>query len=337
MAATPDAPRPSTEPNSTPQPPTRRRRRITPATRTAAMFLLLVWFGPVTFVQTDSWSLLAWTGAPRTASADVKVIPAGHAIELEPGTLIKLHLRDGRVVEGQYVGRALLDSALYAKRFEEKSRGSAYVPLAMGETLHVALRDGREWIAPFAGYAELTLLLQNPDSAGYLQVPFEFAKGIQRANGDPVDPAELGRAYHSGLLPSAEALVLSSRVDAGTIRERWEGGDRIAVEEIASATANLSSGANVGGIIFVSVLAATVVVLFLVGLAMNDASKQCGKAYVPPTQLVSEAGIHLTTRRFDRSRGCFVGDDLAVAGPWPAMVAADSVAAPYPLAGMPGK
>lgn len=338
MATAPDAPRPSTEPNALPQAATRPGRRFVPAARAAALLLLLVWIGPVTFAQTDSWALLTWAGVPRSASADVKVIPSGHAIELAPGTHIKVYLRDGKVLEGSYAGRALLDSSVYARRFEEKSRSSAYVPFALGDTLHVALRDGREWIAPFAGYAEVTLLLQNPDSAGYLQVPFEFAKDIQRPNGDRVDTGELAQAFHSGMLPSAEALVLKSRVDAGTIRERWEGADRVAVEDIVSATAVLSSGSNVAGVIVVGALVGAVLAIVLIGTAMNQASHpSCESSSPPPTGFFSDAGIHLTTRPFDRSRGCFVGDDLAVAGPWPAFGVQDSAATPIPLAAMPSK
>jgi hypothetical protein len=41
------------------------------------------------------------------------VIPAGGALLLEPWTIVKLELRDGRVLKGPFLGRTLLDSALY--------------------------------------------------------------------------------------------------------------------------------------------------------------------------------------------------------------------------------
>ena len=169
MVYVPEAHVPSSEPFRSARAP-RRPWNVSHPTRLAALLLLMVWVGPVTIVQTDSWQLLSLVGAPERASAASQEIPAGKAMLLEPKTPLKLHLRDGSVVEGRFLGRTLLDSALYAPRFAAHARTSSYVPFALSETLRVSLRDGREWTAPFAGYAELTLLLRGPD--GPLRVPF---------------------------------------------------------------------------------------------------------------------------------------------------------------------
>src|SRR6185369_8345557 len=174
-----------------------------PPARLAGIFLLLVWIGPVTFDQTDAWQFLRWFGAPAPASAESRTIPAGRAMLLETGTLLKLRLRDGSTIEGRFLGRTLLDSVFYAPRFESYAHSSAHVPLVLGETLRVWLRDGREMTAPFAGYAELTLLLRSPDGPEYLRVPFEFASEIRRANGDRVEPKALMKSFRDGSLPSA--------------------------------------------------------------------------------------------------------------------------------------
>lgn len=313
MAYVPEAHRPSSEPLPSTRASNRRLWNITYPARLAGVLLLLVWVGPVTFIQTDSWQLLKLVGAPERASADSRVIPAGRAMLLEPGTPLKLHLRDRSVLEGRFLGRTLLDSALYAPRFAAKTRSSSYVPFALGETLRVSFRDGREWTAAFAGYGEMTLLLRSPDGPEYLRVPFEFAREIRRANGDRVEPKTLARAFQRGLLPSAEALGLGERLPMGSVADQWAGALRVPVEDIQSATAELSSGNNVPGIVILSVFVTVVLVYVLIAsIRVNSVPQSCGS--VPSG---SFAGVHLTTRPFDRSRGCFVGDPLAVADPWP--------------------
>src|SRR5262245_56553804 len=166
-------------------------RHVLAPVRLAAILLLAVWIGPVSLAQTDAFQLLKWAGAPAPAAAEAQVIPAGQALVLSPGTLLKLALADGIVVLGRFVGRTRLDSTLYAPRFARYARTSDFVPFALGETLSVSLRDGREWRAPFLGYGEMTVLLQNPDGEGVLRVPFEFAKQFRGAHGAWVEPKAL--------------------------------------------------------------------------------------------------------------------------------------------------
>jgi hypothetical protein len=279
--------------------------------RLTAMLLLLAWVGPVTFAQTDSWRLLKIVGAPESASAGSHVIPAGEAIVLEPGTPLKLRLRDGSVLKGRFLARTLMDSAFYAPRF------AAHIPshavLALGETLSVSLRDGRQWIAPFAGYAELTLLLRNPDGQ-LLRVPFESAKAIRRANGGRVKPNALARAFQAGSLPSAEVLVLEEFFPVANESNRWSAERRVAVEDIDSASVESPSGTNVALTIVLTVVATVVLIILVIKSGTKSAEPSCGSA-VPPSLLF--AGAHFTTRPFDRDRGCYVGDTLAVADAWP--------------------
>ena len=276
------------------------------------MFLLVIWVGPVSFVQTDAWQIEALGGAPRQAGAAAQispdVIPPGRALFLDPGTYLELRLKDGTRLAGRYFGRALLDSATYAPRFEARSRTSSYAPFALGETLRVVLRDGREWTKPFAGYAEQSLLLRGPD--GPLRVPFEFAKLIQRAGGEEVDTRALSPAFHDGLLPSAEALTLEVGRSRATV-ERV-----VAIEDITWAAASMPSGGNPVGVILASAIAGAALLLVVIAVGLHSATKGCGSvpmAAHPPGVI----GARLTTRAFDRCRACFVGDPLTVAGSWP--------------------
>jgi hypothetical protein len=289
-------------------------QRLGRRARLASMFLLTVWVGPVTFAQTDAAQLLKYIPASDRPRANARVIPAGQALILEPGAPLKLHLRDGSVVEGRFLGRTLLDSALYVPRFEAHMRSTNDVPLALGETLQILLHDGREVTAPFIGYGELTLLLLGPD--GYvLRVPFEFAKTIHRANGDRVEPSALARAFRKGLLPSAEALALGEREPVGTAADWWASALQVAVDDIKSATVEQPSGTSVAGTVVLTVILTAVLLVVLIAASLHASSSSgCqGPSYFPP--ILSSA--HLTTRPFDRSRGCYVGDALAVADPWP--------------------
>jgi len=296
----------------------------------ASLFLLAMWVGPVTFAQTDAGQVLKYVPVYERPSSQSRVIPAGEALVLEPGTPLELRLRDGSVVQGRFLGRTLLDSAIYVPRFEAHMRSKHDVPLALGETLQVALQDGREVRAAFDGYAELTLLLLAPDGT-LLRVPFEFAKAIHRANGEGVDPQALARAFRKGHLPSAEALVLGERLTNEDEAFDWANALRVPVEDIASVTAEFASasggsGASVAGAVVLGVLLS--VVLFYVTLAAAFSSSShsgCGEVQVP-----SFLGIRVTTRPFDRSRGCYVDDPLAAAGAWPST---SPVAASQPLSG----
>jgi hypothetical protein len=274
----------------------------------------MVWVGPVTLAQTDAPRLLKLIGAPERATADSRVIPAGMALVLERGAQLRLHMRDSSVVEGRFLRRMLLDSASYAPRFAARARTSSFIPLALGETLRVALRDGREWTAPFAGYAELTLLLRDPDGPQYLRVPFEFASTIHRASGDSLQPAALTRAFQAGLLPSAEAIEMRIRQDMRGVPGR-DDAVRVAVEDVESATVESDSGISAAGVILLSVVV-TIGVIYFIVRSSKPPKPLCSPALPPRLFSRDQVGIRFTTRPFDRDRGCFVDDPLATAGAW---------------------
>jgi hypothetical protein len=296
--------------------------------RLSAVVLLLVWVGPVTFEQSGSWPMLKLAGAPAPASAEPWTVSAGQAMLLEPGTPLKLKLRDGSIVRGRFLGRTLLDSAAYAPRFDAYLRFSTYVPFAMGESLIVSLRDGSERVAPFAGYGELTLLLRSPDGE-YLRVPFEFASEIRRAKGGRIGPKALIEAFHDGLLPSAEALVLGERVPIAGFEDEWAGALRVPMEDIKTASPESPSGRG-GDAPAGAIVLGVVATLAIICLLAAKSEKQTYSGCAGPTPTFWEAG-QLTPQAFDLYRGCFVGDALAVADPWPGQpepVLANAPAAP---------
>jgi hypothetical protein len=199
--------------------------------------------------------------------------------------------------------------------------------------LHVSLLDGREWTAPFAGYAELTLLLAGPDSARYVRVPFEFARGIRRANGDPVAPSVLIHAFHAHYLPSAEALVLGESIPGGgSNAEQWAAALRVPVDDIESALAPVPGTRGANGWVVVAVLGAAVLLVVLLTRDKPHPQPQPG---CEAPGLFNDA--RLSARPFDRARGCFVGDPIAVADPWPGAIAAPPLAALPDTSGAVGR
>ncbi len=305
-------------PDAAPVAPARRRRscwRLSRASRFAAVLLLATWIGPVTFAQNETWRWLRPLGAPAPAAAYPRLIPAGEALVLEPGTTLTLRLRDGSRVKGRFLGRALLDSAAYASRFAAHANGTGFVPFTLGETLSVALLDGREWTAPFAGYGERALLLQRPESPEPTRVPFEFARNVARANGESVELRELARAFRSGRLPSAEAIVLEALTPVGTEAERWAAALRVPSQDVSEATVEVKEGISAGGIVVLSALTAVVLIAVIASSYHGPSTSGCESMDVPPMWLLS---ARLTTRPFDTERGCFAGDPPALPGTWPA-------------------
>ena len=294
----------------------RSSRRFTASARTAAILLLFVWLGPVSFAQTDTWQLLKWAGAPSPASADAQIIPAGQALVLAPGTMLKLWLRDESVVEGRFLGRALIDSSLYGPRFDAYARTSDFVPFALGETLRVSLRDGREWSAPFAGYGEMTLLLKGTEGSDPSRVPFEFIREVRGANGAWVQPKALTRAFRKGSLPSAEAIALGDRLGVGLGADPWANALRVAVQDIKSAAVDLPSGGSIAGVVIVSAVVTVVLFCVLLANSLHASSTSCTPSSAYPN-ILGGMSLHLTTRPYDRSRSCYADDPppLAEAAP----------------------
>jgi len=293
----------------------RSRRRLIGTGRMAAVLFLMLWLGPVTMAQTDFWQILEWAGAPAPATATSSIVAAGDAVVLAPGVPMRLSLRDGSVVSGRFLGRTLLDSALYRPRFLARSEASSWVPFALGETLLVALRDGRAITEAFTGYGELSLLLANLSGGADLRIPFEFADSIRRADGSHVAPKDLMRAFRKGALPSREALALGASAPLVSEADEWTSALRVAVEDIRSATALTPSGGSVAGVVVLTVLLGIVIFCLMVASSRHSSSTSCASADYPG--FLSGMSVRLTDRPFDRSRGCYEGDPPLAAEEWP--------------------
>lgn len=285
--------------------------------RTAAVLLLATWFGPISFEQTAP--LLRGAIAPASAAVgtlvDEDVLPAGEAVILAPGTPIELHLRDGSVVRGRFLGRTLQDSAAYAERFAARVSETGDAPVELGESLRVVTLDDRESVAPFAGWAEMALLLRGPADAPVLHVPFEFTRSILRADGSSVDLKQLKRAFRSGALPSADVLVLGARDPVGTDEERWTSALRVPADDIVSVRAPSASGKGVPGLIVLA-LGVTAFVMIIAATRDNSRRGSHGCEDMRWDPMNGWSACPPTDRPFDLARGRFVDDQVARAEVW---------------------
>lgn len=288
--------------------------RIARRIRASALTLLILWIGPVTFGPGGSCGPLLEWGVPTRASAVQNLVAPRSMATLDPGVRVKLRMRNGTVIQGRYMGRDLLEPEIYAERFAEHAASATYAPLQLGETLHVSLQDGRQRSGPFAGYGDRSLIMSGPDDTGPIRVPVESILSLHRSSDERVDLRGLGRALRANSLPSAEALVIEATDALGSHDERWQRAARIGVSDIQSAgvagTGSNDGSPLVGGIIL-GVVAGVLLAFVMLGLALNEASRNCGSHAV-----VVPAGLTPTTRPFDLDRGTYQGDPLATCGPW---------------------
>jgi hypothetical protein len=293
--------------------------------RAAAILLLLVWLGPVSIAQTDLAQIASYLGAPAPASAEARVVDTGQAVEIEPGARLRIELRDGTHIDGRFLGRALLDSARYVERFQTHALTASPGPIALGETLSVAMRDGTTRTAAFAGYGELSLLLRDPSAEAPYVVPFEFATSVHTSSGEALDLKALAKSYRAGELTSAEALVIGPKRAIGSPQEQWASALRVPAQDVRMTWFD---GPKVGDVAVVLALVTIAGVgLVLIALAnMKPDYSGCSNVNIPFI-VAMPPHTHLTKRPLDLERGRYADDPMIAAGTWPAITPATSALA----------
>ena len=98
---------------------------------------------------------------------------------------------------------------------------------------------------------------------------------------------------------------------------------RVPVEDIATVSATVTTpdghGGEVVGVILLSVAIAVVLTPWIIGRSLDSATHDCGaNSGGIYTNMLTSAGVPLTTRPFDRARGCFAGDPVPTTDVWTA-------------------
>lgn len=285
-------------------------------TRAAAVVLLAVWLGPVTIAQTDLAGIADFFGYPAPALADSRIVDTGQAVEIEPGAHVMMKLRDGTNIDGRFLGRALMDSARYAERFQTHALSASNGPIALGETLSVTMRDGTTRTAAFAGYGELSLLLRDPLAAAPFAVPFEFAASVHNSSGESIDLKALAKMYRAGALPTAETLVIGPKRALGSPQEQWANALHVPVQDVSATWFDAPRTSTVA--LTIALVAVAGLGLILIGLATAKPHVEGCNQPVNLLSLSLPPHVHLTTRPVDVERGRYVGDPMIASGTWPA-------------------
>lgn len=264
--------------------------------------LLLALLSPMTF------SLAGCTAVGVLAAfatrPEPRVIPAGDAIHLEPGTKVRISLPSGRSVVGFYAGRTLLPAEAYAPRFSRRSEAGGWTPIAPGDSLVVTQVDGRQVSGLFRGYAVRGLVLRPGGSTEDTRVPFDTAREVRLAGGIFVSLDSLRWADERGALPSLEALAIETSPRPWTTRLRTESGVQVPYEDIRGATVRTVSGIRSGFIVLglaVDVAIIAIAAASYQGLGSGCSSSGFTLAHAVPSE-------RWTGRPFDRQLARFVDE-----------------------------
>jgi hypothetical protein len=176
----------------------------------------------------------------QTFAPEVFAARSGGRNTVEPGTKLKLALRDGEVVEGKYLGVEQLPADEYVRVYgaaRERYELQSELP-EPGDTVTLALVTGRVVAGEFLGF-------ERPHWVFFKrEVPYRVAATDVVAMSDRHDRSVSGetldRLVSSGVVPTMSALALEVVVREGS--RRREEKRLIPLDSILSATHKPTTG-----------------------------------------------------------------------------------------------
>ena len=158
-------------------------------------------------VASTSCSVLGWgIGSALTRNERPRELPAGHALELHPGTRMGVILEDSTLLRGTFMGRIPLAPAVYAARFRDW-RKQVGIALALGDQVEVTHRDKHVTRARFAGFAHRAVVLDREDGSGTREVRDADIEWLGLPDSVGWNGAQLAEADARGALPTREAIL----------------------------------------------------------------------------------------------------------------------------------
>jgi hypothetical protein len=158
-------------------------------------------------VGTTACSVVGWgVGTALTRHSPPRVVPAGEAFELRPGTRMGVRLTDSTAMRGTFTGRIRLEQPVYAARFRAW-RAQSGIALALGEGVEVTFRDRRSVRARFAGFAHRAVLLARSDGNGFDEVRESTVEWFGFGDSVGWTGDQLAEADSRGALPTIEAIL----------------------------------------------------------------------------------------------------------------------------------
>ena len=280
------------------------RRRLA---RGIAGALLVALLSPMT-LSLAGCTMLGLVAAVATKPRP-RVIPAGDALHLEPGTRLRIALPDGQQVAGRYAGRTLLPPAAYAPRFARRS-SARRMPIVPGDSVVVTQVDGRVVSGGFRGYAVRSLVLRTSGTSD-VRIPFDAAREIRREGGGLVSIDSLRAADERDELPSLEALAIETLSKAWSKRLRTETAVQVPFEDIRGATVRTDKGIRTGFILLG--LAVDVAIIAIVAASYEGlGGSGCSSSGFTLSHAVPSE--RWTMRPFDRQLARFIDEWDAAPG-----------------------
>jgi hypothetical protein len=183
------------------------KRRHTPSPVRGVLVLALLAVLLPMMVGTTACSVVGWgIGTALTRHSPPRVVPAGEAFELRPGTRMGVRLTDSTAMRGTFTGRIRLEQPVYAARFRAW-RAQTGIALALGEGVEVTFRDRRSVRARFAGFAHRAVLLARSDGNGFDEVRESAVEWFGFGDSVGWTGDQLAEADSRGALPTIEAIL----------------------------------------------------------------------------------------------------------------------------------
>lgn len=290
-------------------------------------------------VTTSCCSVAGWAvGTAITRGDPPRRVPAGEALELKPGTKLGVLLADSTHQRGTYMGRIRLEPVVYRTRFDEW-RAQVNFALEVGGMVELTHRDHRVTLAPFAGFAHRSVLLEKPGRPELLEVPLRDIRWFGMRDSLGWTGEQLADADLRGALPSREAILFKPDQHAegedwfNQPDRMWTGVRRLLVESVTIPRDDIEAlevagPRTVRTVLLVAGLAADALIVVAAqpavavggaGGCTYTAASARGRAF---------AGIEPTSREYDTRWGAYVGEGA------PPVLAAEGAAADAQLLGV---
>lgn len=222
------------------------------------------------------WATLLSVQLPILGCASqrpIRVADPGGARELglltvERGSPMRVWLRDGNKVEGDYQGIERLDSAVYAERYDA---WRAQAPMrgwpALGDSVRLGTVYGGTRVGRFEGFDWGVVRLRVGAESELTR--FEEMRTMSTPVGATFTADTLARLREAGRLPLASQLVLYAGPG-----QRTGGANAIALDRVERV--EVKQGSQWVAAVIVAALAGTVMAVLVVRSIFQDAFDDCG-------------------------------------------------------------
>jgi len=226
-----------------------------------AVVPMLVLFGTVAIFGYSGCSVVFYTiGAYRDSrTPDFDTIPGWSAASIERGKDIKLTMKTGEELKGEYLGLDVVAASQYAESYNEvRERYQKDIPLpAVGDSISfIILNSEREHKGEFSGFENQYMWVRAMGISGIMREKIDMNKleKITDGSGNLIEVEKLINLSLGGKIPALYTEV-ALRIDSDTTGIPTASVSRIAIPHAKSARwMGLALGACIDAAIIVAVV-----------------------------------------------------------------------------------